>query len=95
MFWIKGKQLQRNPLLLGSFIRNLFIQAENTPNADSVKFKPGTQVMGTGSREFRNLKDARASPLAFKLFQIEGTSSILFGPDFITVTKSSDAEWVN
>ena len=33
-----------------------------------------------------------ASPLAKRLFAIEGVTNVLFGIDFVTVTKGEDAE---
>ena len=33
------------------------------------------------------------SPLAKKLFQIDGVSNVFFGSDFVTVTKSEDYTW--
>ena len=39
------------------------------------------------------LQAARKSPLADEMFKIEGINSILLGPDFLTVTKSSDVSW--
>lgn len=39
------------------------------------------------------LQAARKSPLADEMFKIEGIKSILLGPDFLTVTKSSDVSW--
>ena len=33
------------------------------------------------------------SPLAARLLNIDGITSIFYGPDFITVTKTSDAIW--
>lgn len=39
------------------------------------------------------LQAARKSPLADEMFKIEGVKSILLGPDFLTVTKSSDITW--
>lgn len=35
------------------------------------------------------------SPLASKLLNVDGVSSVFFGPDFITVTKASDANWAH
>ena len=34
-----------------------------------------------------------ASPLARKLFGIDGVTLVFFGADFVTVTKSDDYEW--
>lgn len=33
------------------------------------------------------------SPLAAKLLDVEGVTSVFYGPDFITIMKASDAEW--
>jgi Fe-S cluster biogenesis protein NfuA len=35
------------------------------------------------------------SPLAAKLFDVEGVTSVFYGTDFITVTKASDANWAH
>ncbi|KAJ6144295.1 hypothetical protein N7470_008190 [Penicillium chermesinum] len=35
------------------------------------------------------------SPLAAKLFDVEGVTSIFYGADFITVTKAADANWAH
>jgi hypothetical protein len=35
----------------------------------------------------------RRSPLAKKLFQIEGVTRVFFGKDFISVTKTEDEDW--
>ena len=39
------------------------------------------------------MRSASASPLAESLFKIKGVSSVFFGPDFVTVTKSDAVEW--
>jgi len=65
----------------------MFIQTETTPNEDSLKFIPGTPVMETGTAEFLDTRAALVSPLALRLFGIEGVKGVLYGPDFVTVTK--------
>lgn len=35
------------------------------------------------------------SPLAARLFNIDGITSVFYGPDFITVTKAEDANWAH
>lgn len=35
------------------------------------------------------------SPLAAKLLDVEGVTSVFYGPEFITVTKASDANWAH
>jgi Fe-S cluster biogenesis protein NfuA len=71
----------------------MFIQTEQTPNPATLKFLPGREVTGEGSREFRDAEAALASPLARDLFAVEGVTRVFFGPDFITVTKGGELEW--
>jgi Fe-S cluster biogenesis protein NfuA len=70
----------------------MFIQTEATPNPATLKFLPGRVVLPQGTMDFRKSEDAGASPLAEKLFEVEGVEGIFFGHDFISVTKG-DAEW--
>jgi Fe-S cluster biogenesis protein NfuA len=72
----------------------MFIQTEQTPNPEVLKFLPGRDVLGEGSREFRDLEEARAAPLAEALFELEGVVRVFFGPDFVTVTKAGpEVDW--
>jgi Fe-S cluster biogenesis protein NfuA len=71
----------------------MFIQTEQTPNPEVLKFLPGREVMGEGSREFRDVDEATASPLAQALFELEGVRRVFFGPDFLTVTKAAQLDW--
>jgi Fe-S cluster biogenesis protein NfuA len=71
----------------------MFIQTEQTPNPATLKFLPGRDVMTSGTADFPNAETARRSPLAERLFGIEGVAGIFFGADFITVTKTADKDW--
>ncbi|XP_049876521.1 NFU1 iron-sulfur cluster scaffold homolog, mitochondrial-like [Pectinophora gossypiella] len=75
--------------------RTMFIQTQDTPNPNSLKFLPGTKVLEAGQTlDFPNIGAAKCSPLAKMLFRIEGVKSVFFGPEFITVTKQDDdTEW--
>ncbi|XP_063995677.1 NFU1 iron-sulfur cluster scaffold homolog, mitochondrial-like [Diachasmimorpha longicaudata] len=75
--------------------RNMFIQTQDTPNPNSLKFLPGVPVMEPGqTKDFPNATESYCSPLAKMLFRIEGVKSIFYGPDFITVTKvDEDVDW--
>ncbi|XP_073765366.1 NFU1 iron-sulfur cluster scaffold homolog, mitochondrial isoform X1 [Danio rerio] len=76
------------------FIRNMFIQTQDTPNPNSLKFLPGRAVLDSGTMDFAGPRDAFCSPLARQLFRIDGVKSVFFGPDFITITKTSgETEW--
>ena len=70
----------------------MFIQTEATPNPATLKFLPGRTVLETGTLEMRDRSEAAQSPLAERLFDINGVGGVFFGSDFITVTKS-DGEW--
>src|SRR6187551_943166 len=70
----------------------MFIQTEATPNPATLKFLPGRTVLETGTLEMRDGTEAAQSPLAERLFDINGVGGVFFGSDFITVTKS-DGEW--
>lgn len=71
----------------------MFIQTEATPNPATLKFIPGSEVLPGGAREFRDRAEAQtASPLAARLFEIDGVTGVFLGSDFISVTKSG-GEW--
>lgn len=72
-----------------------FIQTESTPNEDSLKFIPGPRVSESGTHEFLDAKSAAASPLADRLMHLGGVQSVFYGPDFVSVNKSSDVPWAD
>lgn len=65
----------------------MFIQTEATPNPATLKFLPGQSVVTGAPREYLNASEASDSPLAARLFEIEGVEGVFLGSDFITVTK--------
>ena len=69
------------------------IQIELTPNHSSQKFLPGKIVMEKGTADFRNVGEAKRSPLALNLFKINGVDGVFFGSDFISITKNDNHEW--
>jgi NFU1 iron-sulfur cluster scaffold homolog, mitochondrial len=71
----------------------MFIQTEETPNPQTLKFLPGRDVMGEGARDFADADAGGASPLAADLFALPWVTRVYFGSDFITVTKHADVEW--
>jgi len=72
----------------------MFIQTESTPNPDSLKFLPGKEVLPRGSRDFRSFREAQVSPLAKKIFQMDGVTGVFLSSDFVTVSKDNDADWL-
>ncbi|XP_040849217.1 NFU1 iron-sulfur cluster scaffold homolog, mitochondrial [Ochotona curzoniae] len=76
--------------LCNNTVRYMFIQTQDTPNPNSLKFIPGKPVLETRTMDFPTPASAFCSPLARQLFRIEGVKSVFFGPDFITVTKDNE-----
>lgn len=78
-------------------LRSVYIQTQDTPNPNSLKFLPGNPVLDEGkTKEFTTKESAYGvSPLAKSLFRIDGVKSVFFGSNFITVTKLDEptAEW--
>lgn len=72
----------------------MFIQTEKTPNPETLKFIPGEPVLQVGTLEFKNIADAGTSPLARRLFAIDGVKSVFFGSDFISVSKAPEKTWI-
>ena len=70
----------------------MFIQTEPTPNPTTLKFLPGRTVLESGTVEMRSPEEAARSPLAEALFEVPGVSGVMFGGDFIAVTKDG-GEW--
>ncbi|XP_045214882.2 NFU1 iron-sulfur cluster scaffold homolog, mitochondrial-like isoform X2 [Mercenaria mercenaria] len=75
-------------------VRNMFIQTQDTPNPNCLKFIPGVTVLESGTKDFPNGQSAYCSPLAKQLFRIQGVKAVFFGQDFITITKvDDDMDW--
>lgn len=56
--------------------RRMFIQTQPTPNPASLMFIPGQKVMEAGSKSFTSAREAMGSPLAKKLFAIDGVTQV-------------------
>ena len=70
----------------------MFIQTEATPNPATLKFLPGRDVLGAGTVDYRDRAEAASSPLARRLFDVDGVAGVFLGSDFISVTKG-EVEW--
>jgi Fe-S cluster biogenesis protein NfuA len=70
------------------------LRAERTPNPHSVKWVVSrTLVAGGASAHFDTAPTPEVSPLAARLFAIEGVSGVFVARSFVTVTKREDVEW--
>ena len=63
MFFVKIRLTKNIVVDIGS-VRTMFIQVQETPNPNSLKFVPGEQVLESGTVNFPNSQSAFCSPLA-------------------------------
>ncbi len=70
----------------------MFVQTENTPNPNSLKFLPGKAVSNNGSYEITK-RDETSNELVRNLLAINGVEGIFLGEDFITVNKIESTSW--
>lgn len=75
----------------------MFIQTEDTPNPQSMKFIPGEAILGEGAlgMDFPSRESAGRSPLAQSLFEVDGVTGVFLGSNFVTVTKDASVEWMH
>ncbi len=65
-----------------------------TPNPNAFKFILDRPISDQPT-SFFNAGSAKDHPLAAKLFDIPGVSSLLLLGDFITINKSPEARWAD
>ena len=70
----------------------MFVQTQNTPNPNSLKFIPGKKVSNSGSYEISN-KDDIKNELVKNILSINGVEGIFLGQDFISVNKNDETKW--
>lgn len=71
----------------------MFIQIETTPNPSTLKFLPGRTVMDGHTVYLNQKEQAHISPLAVRLFEIDGVRAVFLGTDFISVSKENEISW--
>lgn len=70
------------------------IQLEWTPNPSTLKYVVDTQLLPRGAMNFQTRAAAEEkSPLATRLFDIQGVTAVMLGTNFVTVTKGEQGEW--
>lgn len=73
----------------------MFIETEDTPNPETLKFLPGRPVMDDNTTvDFGDAASAEGrSELAMGLFALENVRRVFLGHDFVSITKVPDALW--
>ena len=73
----------------------MFIQTDETPNPNAIKFFPNVVISPSQPVHYSNIAEARvSSTLAMQLFGINKVKSVFFGSDFITITKEEEGDWL-
>jgi hypothetical protein len=67
-------------------------EVQPTPNPNALKFVLD-QLISEATISFRHPEQAEHHPLAAKLFSIQGVKGLMLLGDFITVTKTQEADW--
>jgi len=73
----------------------VYVSLEFTPNPNTLKYSVNRMLLKTRTTaNFGRKEDAEGtSPLAAKLFAIEGIRGVMIGKDFVTVTKTEEGDW--
>jgi len=71
----------------------MFIQTEDTPNPDTLKFLPGREISPDTPRNFPTPEEAEGSRLARDLFAVDGVTGVFAGADFVSVSKAEGVDW--
>ncbi len=69
------------------------VRPVETPNPDARMFRVEETLIPTGTREYHSGQPTTSSPLAESLLQIDEVELVLIAPRFVTVRKSSQADW--
>tara|TARA_B100001245_G_scaffold72239_1_gene51151 strand:- start:2774 stop:3316 length:543 start_codon:yes stop_codon:yes gene_type:complete len=70
----------------------MFVQIQETPNPNSLKFVPGKKVSNIGSVELSKKEDTNNNLLK-NILSINGVESIFLGDDFLSVNKNEKINW--
>jgi Fe-S cluster biogenesis protein NfuA len=95
-FNIKKNNFLRSFNQINFKLFSIFVRSQPTPNPHFLKFFPGKELFKDGETfEFSNIKEAMASPLAKKLFDLNGVTTVFYGKDYISVGKKELIEWTD
>ncbi|WP_285008651.1 NifU family protein [Pedobacter faecalis] len=70
------------------------VYTEQTPNPATMKFMVN-KLLINGSEDFPTRESAEQSPFARELFKFNFVNGVFFASNFVTITKTDDAEWAD
>lgn len=68
------------------------VYTEQTPNPATMKFMVN-KLLINGSEDFATKESAEKSPFAKELYKFNFVNGVFFASNFVTITKTEDAEW--
>ncbi len=68
------------------------VYTESTPNPATMKFIVN-KLLINGSVDYATKESAEKSPFAKELYKFSFVNGVFFASNFVTVTKTEDAEW--
>lgn len=68
------------------------VYTEYTPNPATMKFLVN-KLLINGSLDYPDREKAQESPFARELFKFNFVNGVFFASNFVTITKTADAEW--
>ena len=70
----------------------MFVQTENTPNPNSLKFLPGKKVSNDSPLEITDKNESK-NELIRNILSVNGVTGIFLAEDFLSVNKDEKIEW--
>lgn len=70
------------------------VYTEQTPNPATMKFMVN-KLLINGSEDFATKESAESSPFAKELFKFNFVNGVFFASNFVTITKTEDADWTD
>jgi Fe-S cluster biogenesis protein NfuA len=71
----------------------MFIQTQATSDPATMRFLPGQPVLPSGTANFADRESSVGSPLAQRLFEIDGITGVFLDPEAIVIKKEGDRDW--
>jgi len=73
---------------------NITVYTESTPNPNTMKFIVN-KLLINGSVDYPTKESANESRFASELYKFSFVNGVFFASNFVTITKSEDAEWTD
>jgi Fe-S cluster biogenesis protein NfuA len=79
---------------MATMASNINVYTETTPNPATMKFLVN-KLLINGSADYATQASAETSPFAKELFKFNFVNGVFFASNFVTITKTEDAEWAD